>query len=169
AMFRPRLTTFASAAAAASSSPSSLMLRRTLLTTASLRGPWSDPLPSSSSSSTPLKHYIILAEDVTENGEGLRRRLSVRSQHLADAREGKESGRIELGGGLLGVDHAEVGKDGPAQHLKGSLFVVLGESIADVRSRLEQDVYFSSGAFDPSKIRIFPFLKASLGSSPAGA
>lgn len=123
-MFRPRLTTFASAAAAASSSPS-LVLRRTLLTTAPLRGPWSDPLPSSSS--TPLKHYIILAEDVAENGEGLRRRLSVRSQHLADAREGKESGRIELGGGLLGVDHAEVGKDGPAQHLKGSLFVVLGE------------------------------------------
>lgn len=43
------------------------------------------------------------------------------------------------------------------------------QSIADVRSRLEQDVYYSSGVFDPAKVRIFPFLKASLGDSPAAA
>ena len=114
----------ASAAAAKPASPT-LMLRRTLTTSPLQRGPWSGSIPSSSTSQ--LKHYVIFAEDVEEGGEGLRRRLQVRPEHLAGAREGKESGRIELGGGLLGVDHSEVGEDGPAQHLKGSLFVVLGE------------------------------------------
>lgn len=123
-MLRRATTSSIAAAGAAKPASSSLMLRRTLTTSPLIRGPWSG---SVSSSSSQLKHYVIFAEDVEEGGEGLRRRLQVRPEHLAGAREGKESGRIELGGGLLGVDHSEVGEDGPARHLKGSLFVVLGE------------------------------------------
>jgi hypothetical protein len=32
-----------------------------------------------------------------------------------------------------------------------------------VHARLEQDEYFRAGVFDPSKTRVFPFLRAALG------
>ncbi|CAO1627248.1 unnamed protein product [Parajaminaea phylloscopi] len=125
------------------------------------KGPWADA-PSASSTST-VGHYVVLAED-REDG-GLARRLAVRQQHLDQARAGKESGRILLGGGLLGVDHADVGSEGAAQHLKGSLLVVRGESIEDVRARLAQDPYMTNDVFDPAKVRIMPILLASLSPS----
>ncbi|CAO1638190.1 unnamed protein product [Sympodiomycopsis kandeliae] len=153
----------------ASTSASTSASTRLLSTTATLHssnGPWSDPLPTN----RPVHRYLIIAEDAAGGGSGsssssLARRLSVRPQHLAEAKAGKVSGRIELGGGLLSTDHAELVESGqdPTQALMGSVFVVQAENIEDARHRLEQDVYFSAGVFDPSKIRIFPFLQASLG------
>lgn len=146
-----------------------LSARRALSTTATIRfaspsgGPWSDPLPTD----RPVHKYLIVAEDAAGNRGGsssLQRRLSVRPQHLQEAKLGKASGRITLGGGLLSTDHADLAQSGldPTQTLIGSVFVVQGENIEDVRHRLQQDVYFSSGVFDPSKVKIFPFLQASL-------
>lgn len=134
----------------------------TIRSTAAAAGPWSDPLPRD----RPVHRYLIVAEDAAGSGQGsLQKRLSVRPQHLEEAKHGKASGRIALGGGLLSTDHAELAHTGqdPAQSLIGSVFVVQGENIEDVRHRLEQDVYFSAGVFDPAKVKIFPFLQASLG------
>lgn len=128
-------------------------------------GPWASPLPTNKT----LKHYLIIAEDLA-GGQGLARRLSVREKHLHQALLGKVAGRVELGGGLLGVDHAELqpGKS-VAESLVGSALVVLGESVEDVRSRFAQDVYSTAGVFDPEKIKIFPFLKAALPEQAQGA
>lgn len=157
-------------ATAARTSLRNTINRRALSTTATLRGsaagPWSDPLPTD----RPVHKYLIVAEDAasgssTDSGKSsLQRRLSVRPQHLQEAKLGKASGRIALGGGLLSTDFADLatGQD-PTQTLIGSVFVVQGENIEDVRHRLQQDVYFSAGVFDPSKVKIFPFLQASLG------
>lgn len=85
---------------------------------------WTGPLDANT------KHYVIIAEDFNE-GKGLDRRLAVREQHLEAAKEGKKAGRIEWGGGLLGVDHSDVGEEGAAKHLTGSLLIVKGEVRVD--------------------------------------
>lgn len=84
-------------------------------------GGWGEAAPSGAA----LNSYVVLAEDHQDGG--LARRLAVREQHLAEAKTGKQNGRVILGGGLLGADHSEIGSEGAAQHLKGSLLIVRGE------------------------------------------
>ncbi len=87
--------------------------------------PWGEPLPEGGASS--LQRYLCVLPDFTD-AECLSRRLSVREAHLAGAQEGKKIGRIEVGGGLLNRDWAEVDAEkGPASALGGSMLVVLGQ------------------------------------------
>ncbi|UZJ56832.1 hypothetical protein CBS101457_006152 [Exobasidium rhododendri] len=132
-------------------------------------GPWSDRITK------PLNRYVVIAEDYP-GPSALARRLEVRERHLEQAAKGKEVGRIEMGGGLLKTDFKDIDEElGPTSALAGSLLIVQGESIEDVRSRLNQDEYVRAGVFDPSKIRIFPFLRSlteqsvSVGNEAVGA
>jgi len=65
----------------------------------------------------------------------------------------------------LSIDHHQI-KDGEpvAEKLIGSVLVVKGESLQDVKDRLSQDQYSLNNVFDTSKIKVYPFLQASLGS-----
>ncbi|KAN0066326.1 hypothetical protein ACQY0O_000420 [Thecaphora frezii] len=120
-------------------------------------GPWADR-PASQR----LNRYLIFAEDYADAGAHARR-LEVRERHLEGAQKGKQVGRVEIGGALLKKDFSEIDEElGPAAYMGGSVLVVLGESIADVRARIEQDVYMTSQVWDASKVRILPFLQAPL-------
>jgi hypothetical protein len=90
-------------------------------------GPWSEPITEG------LNRYVVIAEDHAGPG-ALARRLEVRDRHLEQAKKGKESGRIEVGGGLLKRDFMDIDEEvGPASSLVGSMFVVLGK-VSEVHS-----------------------------------
>lgn len=99
--------------------------------------PWSGPdvrLPSSGQAYNPatsggLRPYLVIALD-KQVPEALEKRLKVRDAHLAEARAGKEAGRVLVGGGVLGaLDFPPV--EAPAQEtanqLAGSALVVIAE------------------------------------------
>ncbi|SPC65023.1 uncharacterized protein UHOD_00068 [Ustilago sp. UG-2017b] len=123
----------------------------------SASGPWSDP------PLTPhLNRYLVIAEDHTDSGSNARR-FEVRERHLEQAQNGKRAGRIELGGALLRKDFSEIDQDvGPGPHMGGSVLVVLGESVEDVRQRVMKDEYVQGNVWDVSKLKIWPFLQAPL-------
>ncbi|PWZ03020.1 hypothetical protein BCV70DRAFT_155341 [Testicularia cyperi] len=120
-------------------------------------GPWADR-PSASR----LNRYLVVAEDYADAGANARR-LEVRERHLEQAQNGKRVGRIELGGALLRKDFDQIDEEvGPGPHMGGSVLIVLGESIEDVRARVMQDEYVQGNVWDTSKLKIFPFLQAAL-------
>lgn len=120
-------------------------------------GPWSDR-----PASPRLNRYLVVAEDHSDTGANARR-FEVRERHLEHAQCGKRAGRIELGGALLRKDFPEIDQDvGPGPHMGGSVLVVLGESIEDVRARVMQDEYVQGNVWDVDRIKIYPFLQAPL-------
>ncbi len=120
-------------------------------------GPWSDR-PSTSR----LNRYLVVAEDYADAGANARR-FEVRERHLEQAQNGKRAGRIELGGALLRKDFNQIDEEqGPGPHMGGSVLVVLGESIEDVKQRVLQDEYVQGNVWDVEKLRIYPFLQAPL-------
>jgi len=119
------------------------------------KGAWDGPL-----SQAKLNRYLVVAEDFPNPG-ALARRLEVRDAHMSDVRKGAEVGRVELGGGLLSKDFQDIGEmDSPVYSLCGSVFVVQAESLNEVRSRVLQDEYVQAGAWDPTSLKIYPFLPA---------
>lgn len=119
-------------------------------------GAWDGPL----SKEEKLNRYLVLAEDFPNPG-ALARRLEVRDAHMSDVRKGAEVGRVELGGGLLSKDFTEIDEiDSPVYSLCGSVFVVQAKSLEEVRSRVLQDEYVLAGAWDPTSLKIYPFLPA---------
>lgn len=128
---------------------------RQIQTSIPSRGAWDGPL-----SQAKLNRYLIVAEDFPNPG-ALARRLEVRDAHMDDVRKGAEVGRVELGGGLLSRDFDDVPEsDSPVYSLCGSAFVVQAENLEEVRKRVLQDEYVQAGAWDPTSIKIYPFLPA---------
>ncbi|SNX81646.1 uncharacterized protein MEPE_00351 [Melanopsichium pennsylvanicum] len=124
---------------------------------ASTTGPWSD-FPNT----TRLNRYLVVAQDFSDSGANARR-FEVRDRHLEHAQFGKRAGRIELGGALLKTDFQNIDEQtGPGPHMIGSIFIVLGESIQDVRQRVMQDEYVQGNVWDVEKLKIYPFLQAPL-------
>ncbi|PWN31786.1 uncharacterized protein FA14DRAFT_162667 [Meira miltonrushii] len=128
---------------------------RQFQTSSPSKGAWDGPL-----SQAKLNRYLVVAEDFPNPG-ALARRLEVRDAHMADVRKGAEVGRVELGGGLLSKDFRDVSEsDSPVYSLCGSAFVVQAESLDEVRQRVLQDEYVLARAWDPSSLKIYPFLPA---------
>ncbi|SPO19653.1 uncharacterized protein UTRI_00011_B [Ustilago trichophora] len=127
-------------------------------------GPWADR-PATQR----LNRYLVVAEDYSDSGANARR-FEVRERHLEQAQNGKRAGRIELGGALLKRDFKDIDQElGPGPHMAGSVMVVLGESIEDVRERVMKDEYVQGNVWDVEKLKIFPFLQAPLVSAAADA
>ncbi|KAE8256303.1 hypothetical protein A4X13_0g2730 [Tilletia indica] len=123
-------------------------------------GPWADSALPTSPAARPLNRYIVIAEDFSDKG-ALARRIEVRERHLEHARRGKLAGRIELGGALLRRDFTEIDVNEPALYsMGGSIMIVRGESLEDVRQRVSQDEYILNGVWDISKLRIYPLVQA---------
>ncbi|ETS63287.1 hypothetical protein PaG_01563 [Moesziomyces aphidis] len=120
-------------------------------------GPWADRLTEPR-----LNRYLVVAEDHADAGANARR-FEVRERHLEQARNGKRVGRIELGGALLRKDFNQIDQEvGPGPHMGGSVLVVLGESIEDVRARVMQDEYVQGNVWNVDALKIYPFLQAPL-------
>ncbi|KAF8875800.1 hypothetical protein CPB84DRAFT_1689464 [Gymnopilus junonius] len=112
----------------------------------------------SSSASYPVRHrFFVYAPDKTEPGT-LERRLSVREQHLVGARAGHESGFIRIGG-MLTTPDAITNPDAPKK-MVGSAFILEAETIDQVKNMIENDIYYTSGVWDPEKVVILPFFSA---------
>lgn len=127
-------------------------------------GPWADR-----PSAPRLNRYLVVAEDYADAGANARR-FEVRERHLEHAQNGKRAGRIELGGALLKKDFKDIDQElGPGPHMAGSVLVVLGESIEDVRARVMQDEYVQGTVWDVEKLKIYPFLQAPLVNKDAAA
>lgn len=125
-------------------------------------GPWADR-----PNAPRLNRYLVVAEDFSDSGANARR-FEVRERHLEQAQNGKRAGRIELGGAILNKDFAHIDEElGPGPHMAGSVLVVLGESIEDVRARVMQDEYVQGNVWDTAKLKIYPFLQAPLKSANA--
>ncbi|PPQ70515.1 hypothetical protein CVT26_013973 [Gymnopilus dilepis] len=110
------------------------------------------------SSSSSVRHrFFVYAPDKTEPGT-LERRLSVREKHLVGAKAGHESGFIRIGGALTTPD-AITNPDAP-KNMVGSAFIIEAESIEQVKNMIENDIYYTSGVWDPEKLVITPFFSA---------
>ncbi|PWN45266.1 hypothetical protein IE81DRAFT_309473 [Ceraceosorus guamensis] len=105
--------------------------------------------------------YLVVAHDA-RGADIMAKRLAVRENHLEGARRGKRDGRILLGGALLSRDFSELSEEGPKGAMAGSVMLVRGESVAEVRSRIAQDPYVTGGVWDPSNISVHPFAEAPL-------
>jgi len=91
--------------------------------------------------------YLVIAHDGTDEG-ALARRMAVREEHLAAARDLHESGVLQLGGALLSDELRMV----------GSAMVMEADSEVQLRATLEADPYRRGGAWQ--RFEIWPFRRA---------
>ncbi|GAA5827133.1 hypothetical protein JCM5353_006203 [Sporobolomyces roseus] len=74
--------------------------------------------------------------------------MSVRPQHLADAKIGHENGWIVKAGATF--------SDDTRQKMTGSWFLLREESSEGARERLSKDIYTTGGAWDIKNATITP-------------
>ncbi|TFK74568.1 hypothetical protein BDN72DRAFT_665030 [Pluteus cervinus] len=109
-------------------------------------------------SDAPTKHhFFVFAPDKTEEGT-FERRLSVRATHIKAAGHNVERGFIRVGGYLLTPESIAT-SDAPKK-MAGSTFICLADNIEEVREIVENDIYYTSGVWDPERIVILPFVPA---------
>lgn len=102
------------------------------------------------SSGRPLREYLVIAHDFQDSG-CLERRQKTRPAHLDVVHEGVKKGTFLWGGAML-----EQTTDTP----KGSVVLMLGESIDQVRQRIKDDPYVLGKVWDESRITVVPFKTA---------
>ncbi|KAF5322488.1 hypothetical protein D9619_001361 [Psilocybe cf. subviscida] len=110
---------------------------------------------ASTADCAPKKHlFMVYAPDKTEEGT-LARRLAVREQHLAASKPRHESGLTRVGG-MFTTPEGVTSPDAP-KHMLGSLMIYEAESIEQVKEIIENDIYYTSGVWDPARMVIAPF------------
>lgn len=82
--------------------------------------------------------------------------MKVRPQHLEAVTPRVKAGSVVFGGATLD----EPLKEGEGPKINGSAMVYIADTEAEVREAVEEDVYFKTGVWDPSKIQIIPFKSA---------
>jgi uncharacterized protein YciI len=83
----------------------------------------------------------------------LKKRMSVRAQHIARLEDLKNEGRLILAGPHPVIDTLEPGEAG----FSGSLVVAEFESLQNAQDWAEKDPYFESGAY--KRVTVKPFKK----------
>lgn len=104
-----------------------------------------------------LYPFLVVLPDKTDP-DTFARRLSVRGQHLARAETLWSSAYYRVGGALLSDE--SVGKKPEDRKMVGSAFVCMARSSEEVRKTVEEDVYYTSGVWDPERVQIYPFASA---------
>ncbi|KIM79013.1 hypothetical protein PILCRDRAFT_74837 [Piloderma croceum F 1598] len=101
--------------------------------------------------------FLVYAPDKTDQGT-FQRRLSVRPKHLVRSTQMFESGFIKVAGAMLTPESIET----PSSERKmiGSVLIVEAENIGAVRKAIEEDIYYTSGVWDPEKLMITPWVPA---------
>ncbi|KAK7472957.1 hypothetical protein VKT23_001061 [Stygiomarasmius scandens] len=109
----------------------------------------------SSSTNESRPKFFVYAPDKTEEGT-FERRLSVRSEHLAKAKENIGEGFIRVAGALSTPETYNT----PDKKMIGSMFIVEANDIEEVKKKIEADIYYTSGVWDREKLVILPMLPA---------
>jgi len=110
-----------------------------------------------SSSAPKLHQFVVYCLDKTDE-ECMTRRLGVREQHLKGAKLLLNKGTMKFGGALLTPESII---DGNERKMIGSMVVMEGESEKQIKDIIENDIYYTSGVWDPAGITIRPFVQAS--------
>lgn len=85
--------------------------------------------------------YAIISEDVEES---LKKRQSVRPQHLERLRQLQDQGRLVFAGPHPAIDSEDPGPAG----FTGSLIIAEFESLDDARIFADSDPYVDAGVYD---------------------
>ncbi|KAF7291916.1 YCII domain-containing protein [Mycena indigotica] len=109
-----------------------------------------------SSSAAPTRHkFFVHAPDKTDP-DAFSRRLAVRTKHLEVARKAIDDGRIRVAGALLTPESLA----SENKTMIGSTFIIEAETIDQVKKMIEEDIYYTTGVWDPERIVILPFVAA---------
>ncbi|KAH6914210.1 hypothetical protein BKA70DRAFT_1260736 [Coprinopsis sp. MPI-PUGE-AT-0042] len=111
----------------------------------------------STAAAAPRHRFLVYAPDKTEEGT-FEKRLSVRSKHLETAHERNIAGIVKLGGAMLTPESIE--SPTAQKKMTGSVFVFEAESLEEVKQLVVNDIYYTSGVWDPEKLVIVPFVNA---------
>ncbi|THV06720.1 hypothetical protein K435DRAFT_960325 [Dendrothele bispora CBS 962.96] len=109
----------------------------------------------STSATDPRPKFLVYAPDKTEEGT-FERRLSVRPDHLAKAKESISGGFIRIAGALSTPETYNT----PNKKMVGSMFIVEADDIEEVKKKIEADIYYTSGVWDQEKLVILPMIPA---------
>ncbi|ELU40476.1 hypothetical protein AG1IA_05489 [Rhizoctonia solani AG-1 IA] len=125
-------------------------------------------------------HTFVLYAPDCNDPDALSRRLSVRGSHMAKAKEdvGRFVSKFEAfislfdllralkiwntvrGGAMLAPDSDldAVAAGGPKKMI-GSVIFVRGNSLEEVTKRVKEDIYYTSGVWDPDKLVVLPYVE----------
>ncbi|CAE7170501.1 unnamed protein product [Rhizoctonia solani] len=108
---------------------------------------------------TRMSHTFVLYAPDCNDPDALSRRLSVREAHMAKAKEILGTFLIR-GGAMLAPDSDldAVAAGGPKKMI-GSVIFVGGNSLEEVTKRVKEDIYYTSGVWDPEKLVILPYVE----------
>ncbi|KAJ7255373.1 hypothetical protein C8J57DRAFT_1346331 [Mycena rebaudengoi] len=109
----------------------------------------------STSASPTLHRFFVHAPDKTDAG-AFERRLSVRTKHLENAKKAIDSGSVRIAGAVL-TPESLLTDD---KKMIGSVFIFEAENIEAVKKIIENDIYYTSGVWDPERLVILPFMAA---------
>ncbi|KAJ7150939.1 hypothetical protein C8R43DRAFT_887241 [Mycena crocata] len=110
----------------------------------------------STSAAAPARpRFFVHAPDKTDS-DAFTRRLAVRTKHLEAARKAIDSGSIRVAGALL-TPESLLSDD---KKMIGSTFIFEADNIEEVKQIIENDIYYTSGVWDPERIVILPFVAA---------
>ncbi|MFV1982161.1 MAG: YciI family protein [Thiohalomonadales bacterium] len=94
--------------------------------------------------------YVIICQD---HKDSLKKRQSVRPEHLLRLEKLKQQGRLILAGPFPAIDTEDPGTEG----FTGSLIVAEFESLQTAQQWADQDPYVTAGAF--KSVSVKPFKK----------
>ncbi|KAI7254085.1 hypothetical protein KC343_g3805 [Hortaea werneckii] len=101
----------------------------------------------------PKQEWMVILPDAAGK---LSKRMEVRPDHLNNLKPHVDSGLWVFGGASLD----EPIKEGEPPKINGSVMLAVADTKEEVMKSVKEDVYFTSGVWDESKIQIFPFKSA---------
>ncbi|GLB37305.1 putative YCII-related domain containing protein [Lyophyllum shimeji] len=105
-----------------------------------------------------LPRFFVYAPDSKEAGTHAKR-YEVRAHHLKEIQPHMDSGMVAVAGML--VTPKDVAQAGEGQKkAEASILIIKAETIDEVRSLIERDIYYTSGVWDKEKLVILPFFPA---------
>jgi len=108
--------------------------------------------------STAVSHkFLVYAPDKTDEGAAARR-YKVRPRHMEGMAPLIKSGIIKVAG--MSMTPESINREGEDRIPVGSVLIVEGNTLEEVRNMIESDIYYTSGVWDPEKLVILPFLSA---------
>jgi len=102
--------------------------------------------------------FLVYAPYKIDEGS-VARRLSVRPQHIDDAKARYAEGLIQLGGPMLTPESLI---EGAVQQPTGSMLIIKAANMAGATKMIKDDIYYTAGVWDPEKLVISPIILANL-------
>jgi len=101
--------------------------------------------------------FLVYAPDKTDEGAAARR-FKVRPRHMEGVAPFIKSGVIKVAG--MSMTPESIDREGEDRIPVGSVLIVQGNTLEEVRNMIEADVYYTTGVWDPEKLVILPFASA---------